>query len=365
MSTDETTPDLFSPYTLGRVQLANRIVMAPMTRSRATGNVPNELMATYYAQRSEAGLIVTEGTSPSPDGLGYPRIPGLFASGHVAGWKKTTEAVHAAGSRIFVQLMHTGRVGHPDNLPPGAKLVAPSALEWESKIWVDGKGQLAVPVAQELTPDEIEHAIEEHVRAAELAMEAGFDGVELHGANGYLIEQFLNTGANQRTDEWGGSVENRIRFAVEIARRAAARIGGDRIGIRVSPYSNGGGLRSPDDRVEDLHETLAREMAKLGLAYVHVVDHSSMGMPAVPASVKQKIRAAFGGTVILAGGNSLESATADLAAGRGDLFGFARAFIANPRLPSRLRAGLPLAQPDFATFYTPGSEGYTDYPLEG
>jgi N-ethylmaleimide reductase len=356
------TNSLFSPYTLGRIQLANRIVMSPMTRSRAIGSVPNELMATYYAQRAEAGLIITEGTSPSPNGLGYPRIPGLFNAEHVAGWKKTTDAVHAAGSRIFVQLMHTGRTGHPDNLPPGAKLVAPSALAWDSKIWVDGKGQVAVPTAHAMTAEEIERAIEEHAHAAELAIEAGFDGVELHGANGYLIEQFLNTAANQRTDEWGSSVDNRIRFAVEIAKRSAARIGGDRLGIRVSPYSNGGGLRSDDDHVEELHEKLAGELKRLGLAYMHVADHSSMGMPPVPASVKEKIRGAFGGTIILAGGNDRARAEAEFAAGRGDLFAFARAFIANPRLPTRLREGLPLAQPDFATFYTPDDKGYTDYP---
>lgn len=356
---------LFSPYKLGRITLANRIVMSPMTRSRAIGNVPNDLMAKYYAQRAEAGLIITEGTSPSPNGLGYARIPGLFNAEHVAGWKKTTDAVHAAGSHIFVQLMHTGRVAHPDNLPPGACVVGPSAIAWDGKMWVDGKGQIPVPTAHALTAAEIERAIEAYVHAAALAIDAGFDGVELHGANGYLIEQFLNTGANQRTDEWGGSIDNRIRFAVEIAKRTAARIGSDRLGIRVSPYSSGGGMRADDDHVEELHAKLAGELKKLGLAYMHVVDHSSMGMPPVPASVKQKIRDAFGGTVILAGGNDRARAEADLAAGHGDLFAFARAFIANPRLPTRLREGLPLAQPDFATFYTADEKGYTDYPLEG
>jgi N-ethylmaleimide reductase len=214
-----------------------------------------------------------------------------------------------------------------------------------------------------MTAEEIEQAIEEHARAAELAIEAGFDGVELHGANGYLIEQFLNTGVNQRADEWGGSVDNRIRFVVEIAKRVVARIGGNRLGIRVSPYSNGGGLRSNDDHVEELHEKLASEMKKLGLVHMHIVDHSSLGMPPVPQSVKDKIKSAFGGPIILAGGNDRASAEAALAAGRGDLFAFARAFIANPRLPTLLREGLPLAQPDFATFYTPDEKGYTDYQV--
>jgi N-ethylmaleimide reductase len=357
------TASLFAPYTLGRISLSNRIVMSPMTRSRAPGNVPNELMATYYAQRAEAGLIVAEGTSPSPDGLGYTRIPGLFNAAHVAGWKKTTEAVHAAGSRIFVQLMHTGRIGHPDNLPSGARVVGPSAVEWDSKIYVDEKGQLPVPTAHALTVEEIERTIEDYARSAELAMDAGFDGVELHGANGYLIEQFFNTAANHRTDEWGGSVGNRLRFALEIAKRAAARIGGDRLGIRVSPYSNGGGLRSDDENVDELHETLAGELKKLGFAYVHLVDHSSMGMPSVPATLKAKIREAFGGTIILAGGYDRARAEADLAAGHGDLIGFARPFIANPRLPTHLRDGLPLVAPDFATFFSSGEKGYTDYAL--
>jgi N-ethylmaleimide reductase len=353
---------LFSTYKLGRITLQNRIVMSPMTRSRALGNVPNALMAQYYAQRAEAGLIITEGTSPSPNGLGYARIPGLFTQEHVAGWRTTTDAVHAAGSRIFVQLMHVGRVAHPDNLPAGARMVAPSAIAWDGKMWVDGKGQLAVPVAHALTGEEIEQAIDEHVHAAALAIEAGFDGVELHGANGYLIEQFFNTAANQRTDAWGGSVANRIRFAVEIAKRVSARIGSDRLGIRVSPYSSNGGLLSADDQVEALHETLAHELHALGLAYMHVVDHASLGAPAVPASVKEKIRKAFRGTLILAGGYDRDRAQTDLDAGRGDLIAFGRPFIANPRLPTQLRERQPLAQPDFAAFYTQDAKGYTDYP---
>jgi N-ethylmaleimide reductase len=356
-------PDLFAAYQLGRLSLANRIVMSPMTRSRALGNVPNDLIATYYAQRAEAGLIITEGTSPSPDGLGYARIPGLFNAEHVAGWKKTTDAVHAAGSRIFVQLMHTGRVAHPGNLPAGARVVGPSAIPWEGKMWVDGQGQLPIPTAAELTAAEIERIIEDFVRAAELAIEAGFDGVELHGANGYLIEQFLNTAANQRTDEWGGSVANRVRFALEIARRTAARIGGDRLGIRLSPYSTNCGLRSDDEQVEEVYETLAAELGKRGLVYLHVVDHSSMGNPPVPDSVKDKIREAFGGTIILAGGYDRARAEADLAAKRGDLIAFARPFIANPRFPTRLRENLPLAPYDPAAFFSADEKGYTDYPL--
>lgn len=360
--TTETT--VFSSYKLGRITLANRVVMSPMTRSRAIGNVANELIATYYAQRSEAGLIITEGTAPSPNGLGYSRIPGLFNAEHVAGWKKVTDAVHAAGSRIFVQIMHTGRVAHPENLPTGARLLAPSAIAWEGKMWVDGKGQLPVPVAEAMTAEDVEQALDEFVHSADLAIEAGFDGVELHGANGYLIEQFLNTAANQRTDKWGGSVENRIRFPVELAKRIAARIGGDRLGIRVSPYGGANGLRGDDDQIETVYEALATELSKIGLVYMHLVDHAAMGSPPVPASVKEKIRKAFGGTLILAGGYDLARANEDLAAGRGDLIAFGRPFIANPRLVSRLRAGLPLAAPDFSAFFSPDAKGYTDYPLE-
>lgn len=359
-----TPTDLFSPFTLGRISLANRIVMSPMTRSRAPGNVPNALMAQYYSQRAEAGLIITEGTSPSPDGLGYSRIPGLFDAAQVAGWKLVTDAVHAAGSRMFVQLMHTGRVSHPDNQPQGARLLAPSAVAWSGKMWVDGKGECPIPTPEAMSTEDIERAIEEFAHAAELAIEAGFDGVELHGANGYLIEQFLNTAANQRTDEWGGSVANRARFALEVAKRVAGRIGADRVGIRVSPYSVNNGLRSDDDGVEELHEHLAGALGRLGLVYMHVVDHSAMGAPPVPASVKEKIRKAFGGTVILAGGFGLESAQAALSEGRGELIAFGRPFIANPRLPTKLRAGAPLAAPDFAKFFSGGPEGYTDYPVE-
>ena len=226
--------------------------MAPMTRSRAIGNVPGELQAAYYAQRAgDAGLIVTEGTSPSPNGLGYPRIPGLFDASHVRGWRLVTDAVHALGGHVFVQLMHTGRVGHEKNLPAGARVVAPSAVALpEQKIFVDALGaQAPLTPAIAMTDEEVEHTIEEYVHSAKLAIEAGFDGVELHGANGYLIEQFLNATSNHRDDAWGGSVEKRARFGFEIAKRTAAAIGSDRVGIRVSPYGTNGGMKA-DPEVE-------------------------------------------------------------------------------------------------------------------
>lgn len=351
---------LFSEKPFGRTQLKNRVVMAPLTRSRAIGNVPNDLMALYYSQRAEAGLIVTEGTSPSPNGLGYPRIPGLFNAEQVQGWKKITDAVHRQGSRIFVQLMHTGRVSHPANLPVGARVLAPSAVGLSGTMYTDAQGPQPLPVPEAMTEAEIEKTLEEFVSASRLAVEAGFDGVELHGANGYLIDQFLNAESNRRTDRWGGSVENRIRFAVELARRVAATIGPDRVGMRVSPYGAFNDMK-PDSETEALYERLAEELGKLGLVYIHIVDHSSMGAPEVKPSVKRKIRERFKGNVILSGGYDAARAEQDLAEGKGDLVAFGRAFISNPNLVTKLQGGAPLAPADPSTFYTPGEKGYTDY----
>jgi N-ethylmaleimide reductase len=352
---------LFTPLQLGPTLLKNRVVMSPMTRSRSIGNVPGEIVARYYAQRAGAGLIVTEGTSPSPNGLGYPRIPGLFNQAQVDGWKHVTSAVHAAGGRIFVQLMHTGRVGHPANLPAGARVLAPSAVGHTDTMWVDPDGPQPLPVPEAMTEADIEHAIEEYATSSRLAIEAGFDGVELHGANGYLIEQFLNTASNKRADAWGGSPANRIRFAVEVARRAAAKIGADRLGIRLSPHGVFNGMAS-DATTDEVFETLARALGAIGLAYVHVVDHSSMGAPPVGDAIKKKIHDAFGGKIILAGGYDRARAEADLEAGRGDLVAFGRPFLANPDLVTKLHENKELRAPDFSTFYTPGEKGYTDYP---
>ena len=355
---------LFTPYRLGRIVLRNRAVMSPMTRSRSLGNVPGELVATYYAQRAaDAGLIVTEGTSPSPNGLGYPRIPGLFSEAHVRGWRLVTEAVHARGGHVFVQLMHTGRVAHAKNLPPGARVLAPSAMELpDQKIWVDAlSAQAPLTPAIAMTEADIEQAIEEYVASAKLAIEAGFDGVELHGANGYLIEQFLNASSNHRTDAWGGSIERRARFGVEIAKRTAAAIGGDRLGIRMSPYGTNGGMKA-DPEVEESYPYFAAQMREAGLVYVHVADHSAMGAPPVSDTVKAAIRARFGGTIVLAGGYDLAKAEADLQARKGELVAFGRPYLSNPDYVARARSGRPLTPPDFATFYTPGPEGYTDYP---
>ncbi len=353
---------LFDPLSVRDVTLRNRIVMAPLTRSRAVqANTPNALMAEYYAQRASAGLIVTEGTSPSPNGLGYARIPGLFNAAQVDGWKRITDAVHARGGRIVVQLMHTGRVSQQANLPAGAKVLGPTALTLPGEVHTDAHGMQPYSPPKAMDAEDIAHAIGEYAEAARLAIEAGFDGVEMHAANGYLIEQFLNANVNTRRDEWGGSASARNRFALEVVRTAAQRIGAGRIGIRLSPY----GVFNATGAFEGLEAQyleLVRELSRLKLLYVHVLDHSAMGAPAVPGTFKRALRAAFDGPFILAGGFDAASAEAALQAGDADLIAFGRSMLANPDLVERMRRGAALNAPDMATFYTPGAAGYTDYP---
>ena len=352
---------IFEPFSLRGLELANRVVMSPLTRSRAVEhNTPNSLMATYYAQRATAGLIVTEGTSPSPNGLGYPRIPGLFNREHVAGWRLVTDAVHAQGGKIVVQLMHTGRVSHIDNLPAGATVMGPSSAVCPGEMQVDGKGPLPHTTPRAMTEDDIAATVQEYADAARLAIEAGFDGIELHAANGYLLEQFLNANINLRTDGYGVTAEGRNRFVLEVARAAVAAIGADRVGIRLSPYGvvNAAGAY---DGVDEQYIDLVAELSRLGLLYVHVLDHSAMGTPPVPAGIKAALRAAFDGPFIAAGGFDKASAEQALKGGQADLVAFGRPFIANPDLVERLHRDAPLNAPDPATFYTPGAKGYTDY----
>jgi N-ethylmaleimide reductase len=351
---------LFEKVKLGRIELSNRIVMAPLTRSRAPGNVPNDLMVQYYNQRATAGLIITEGTSPSPNGLGYTRIPGLFNQDQVEGWRQVTQGVHARQGYIFIQLMHTGRVSHPANLPPGASILAPSAVPLSGQMWTDAQGMQNYPLAREMTEADIKAAITEYAHSAELAIQAGFDGVELHGANGYLIEQFLNPSANHRTDSYGGSAEGRMRFALEVAQAVVNKIGGDRTGIRLSPYGvfNDTGAF---EGVDQFYGELAKKLSALGLAYIHVVDHSAMGAPAVSPEVKRLIRENFKGTYILSGGFDAEKAEHDLVENKGDLVAFGRPFISNPDLVEKMRTHATLKPADPNTFYTPGPQGYTDY----
>lgn len=352
---------LFSPTRLGAVDLKNRVVMAPMTRCRAVDNAAGELEAAYYSQRAGAGLIITEGTAPDADGLGYARQPGVFTEAQIVGWRKVTDAVHAAGGRIALQLMHGGRVAHPLNMAPGARILAPSALAAPGQQYTDAQGPQDFPVPEVMTEADIEVAIEGFAQAARNAMTAGFDAVELHGANGYLIEQFLNTATNQRTDQWGGSVENRVRFALRVAEATVAAIGADRVGIRLSPYGVFNGTQ-PDPDTDAVYGLLAKGLAKLGLAWLHQVDHAAMGAPPVPESVRQAFRQHFGERIILSGGYDKDRAEADLVEGKGLAVAFGRPFIANPNLPEALADGRELRQPDYGAFYTPGAKGYSDYP---
>lgn len=354
---------LFDRYTLGSLELANRVVMAPMTRSRAVeNNTPNPLMATYYAQRASAGLIVTEGVSPSPNGLGYARIPGLFSDAHVQGWKLVTDAVHAQGGKIFVQIMHTGRVTHVDNLPAGGKVVGPCAEVCPGDMWVDKTASMqAHSLPHALTESEIKGVVAEYAHAAKLAVQAGFDGIELHAANGYLMEQFLNPLVNKRTDGYGGSIDNRNRFVLEVADACVQAIGAQRVGIRISPQGVFNGTGSFDE-LEPQYLALTQKLSDLSLVYLHVVDHSAMGAPTVSADLKAKLRRAFNGTYIAVGGYNAETAEKALQAKEADLIAIGRPFISNPDLVERMKKGLALTPPDMSTFYTPGEKGYTDYP---
>jgi N-ethylmaleimide reductase len=352
---------LFAKTTLGSLSLKNHLVMAPMTRSRAIGNIPNELMAEYYAQRASAGLIITEGTSPSPNGLGYPRIPGIFSAAQVAGWKRITDVIHAKGAKMFIQFMHCGRVGHALNLPAGARILAPSAVRADGEMYTDAEGMKPHPTPQAMTEADIKTAIEEFVQAAKNAMAAGFDGIELHGANGYLLEQFIRPNSNQRTDRYGGSIENRARFVLEVSDAVIKAIGKDKVGIRLSPFGVFNDMPLYDAMEAD-YTYLAQQLNLRGLAYIHLVDHSSMGAPPVPASMKTALRNVFKGKLILSGGYDAARAESDLAAGKCDLVAVGKPFLANPDLVTRWKTGAALNAPDMNTFYTPGPKGYTDYP---
>lgn len=341
---------LFSETVLGPLKLQNRLVMSPLTRSRATDNIPNALMAQYYAQRASVGLIITEGTSPSPHGLGYPRIPGIFSAAQVAGWQHITDAVHAKGAKMFVQLMHCGRIGHPLNLPAGARLLAPGEM------YTDAEGLKPHPVPQAMTAADIKAAIAEYVQAAKNAMTAGFDGVELHSANGYLLEQFIRPNSNQRTDRYGGSIENRARFMLEVAEAVIGAIGKDRVGIRLSPFGVFNDMPLYEAMQAD-YTYLAQQLNARGLVYIHLVDHSPMGAPPAPDSMKASFRKTFTRALILSGGYDAARAESDLAAGKCDQIAVGRPILANPDLVTRWKTGAALNSPDMDTFYTRDPRG--------
>ena len=354
---------LFAPTKLGEIELNNRIVMAPMTRSRAIGNIPNKIMAEFYKQRSTAGLIITEGTSPSPNGLGYSRIPGCFSIEQVEGWKLVTTAVHRNGGKIFLQLMHTGRISHTLNLPEGAQIIAPSAIQANGQMWTDSKQMQDFPIPKAMDDDDILLTITEFAAAAQHAIDAGFDGVEVHGANGYLLEQFISPVSNVRTDKYGGSIENRCRFVLEVVTAVAESIGADKTGIRLSPYGVNGDMPHYPE-IDETYTYLSEELNKLGIVYLHLVDHSAMGAPEVPLEIKKVIRTRFKNTLILSGGYDFKRAEADVESGFADLIAFGRPFINNPDLVTRMEKKIPLSQVlKMDLFYTPGEEGYTDYPV--
>lgn len=350
---------LIMPFTEGALRLKNHVVMAPMTRSRALNNLPNALMATYYKQRSGAGLIVTEGTSPSPEGLGYPRIPGIFSEAQVEGWKAVTKGVHEGGAKIFVQLMHTGRIAHVANLPEGYQPVGLTTIKAAGEIFTDSAGmqEYSEPVA--LDAQGIANVINDFVKAAQNAVRAGFDGIELHGANGYLLEQSLNPHVNNRMDNYGGSIENRSRLTLEIAEKIASAIGPERVGLRISPYSSLSDMPAYDEA--EVHQTyayLSGELNRLGIAYIHLSDN-----PSIPQKTHQAIRSAFSNTLIYCNGLTAETAETKLQNGSADLVAFGRSFLSNPDFIRRIEKNAPLNEVDYMTLYTPGAQGYTDYPV--
>jgi N-ethylmaleimide reductase len=351
---------LFAPYRLGDLDLNNRLVMSPMTRSRALeGNVPHPLAPTYYAQRASAGLIVTEATQVSPQGVGYIRTPGIHSAEQVRGWRAVTDAVHRAGSKIFAQLWHVGRVSHPD-FHDGALPVAPSALPVEGEAFTtQGRTKLVTPRALEI--DELPGIVATFRAGAENAKAAGFDGVELHGANGYLLDQFLRDGSNRRTDAYGGSIENRARFPLEVVDAVTAVWDPQRVGYKVAPYFSGYSMS--DSHPLETFSFIASQLSKRGLLYLHVTE--PVNNPATPADSKRAtpiLRGKFKGALIANGGYDVHTAHAAIAHGEADLVAFGVPFLANPDLPVRYRSNAALNAPDQATFYAGEEKGYIDYP---
>ncbi|WP_024480987.1 alkene reductase [Cellulophaga baltica] len=352
---------LLETYQLGKITLKNRVVMAPMTRCRAINNIPNDLMKEYYAQRAGAGLIIAEGIAPSPNALGYARIPGIFNQDQIQGWKKITEAVHEQGSRIFAQFMHTGRASHPDNMPDDAVVLAPSAVYHKGAMWTDQHGNQPFPLAKEMTADDIQNTIEEFVQAAKNAITSGFDGVEIHAGTGFLIDEFINPHTNLRTDEYGGSLEGRMKFALEVTQKIANAIGKEKVGIRISPNGIYNDM-IPFEGTDEAFLYLATSLKDMGIAYLHMVDHEAMGAPHVSSTLKEKVKNAFGGTYIASGGFNGETAEHAINNEHGDLVAFGRPFIANPDLVERIRDGKDFAISDPQTHYSATEVGFTDYP---
>ncbi len=355
-------PTLFSPLQLGAVHVPNRIFMAPLTRCRAEpSNVPGEMNAEYYEQRASAGLIITEATSVTPRGFGYPNTPGVFTDAQVAGWKKVTSAVHAAGGRIFLQLWHVGRISHPSFQPDGGLPEAPSAIKPKGQIFTGTEmADYVTPRALELS--EIPRIIAEYVHGAECAKAAGFDGVEIHNANGYLLDQFLRDGTNQRTDIYGGSVANRARLTLEVTEAVVGVWGADRVGIRFSPSGVFNDMHDSNPLATFSH--VLKELAPMNLAYAHITEVTAQDIAhgATAGVGPRELRASYPGNIVTAGGFTQESGNQALAEGWADAIAFGTSFLANPDLPARFTQNAALNTPDEATFYASGTTGYTDYP---
>ena len=357
---------LFSPLTLGNQELNNRIVMAPMTRSRTQqpGDIPTASMAEYYSQRASAGLIISEATQISPQGQGYSFTPGIYSRAQIQGWKQVTDKVHQAGGRIFLQLWHVGRMSHPSFHADG-KPVAPSALAPDAQVWIvdeNGNGHMQdCPIPRALTIDEITAIINDYRQAALNAMEAGFDGVEIHGANGYLIDQFLRRSSNHRTDQYGGTQHKRIRFALNIVNAVTQAIGADKVGIRLAPFIMQRGMH--DEEAPQTILLAAQEFEKMKLAYIHLAEADWDDAPVVSEGFRLALRQCYSGRIIVAGHYTAEKARRILQKNFADLVAFGRPFIANPDLPERLRYQWPLSTiRDTATLFGGNHTGYTDYP---
>jgi len=355
-----TNKTLFEPYVLGSLTLSNRIVMAPLTRNRAGGGfVPGDLAAEYYAQRASAGLIISEATQISQQGQGYQDTPGIYTQAQIDGWRKVTDAVHAKGGHIFLQLWHVGRVSHVDLQPKGLAPVAPSAVRAQTKTFVNNSFvEVSEPRALEL--GEIAGIVDDFRRGAANAIAAGFDGVEVHGANGYLLDQFSKDGANTRTDAYGGSIENRARLTLEVTAAVAEEVGANRTGIRISPVSPANGVSATDPQAQ--FNYIVEKLDELGIAYLHVVEGATGGPRDIASFDFEALRRKFKNTYLANNGYDLDLATARLKQGLADLFAFGRPFIANPDLVERLKIGAPLASLNPAALYGGGSAGYTDYP---
>jgi N-ethylmaleimide reductase len=355
---------LFEPYRLGAVTLSNRTVMAPLTRNRAlAGLVPNPLAAEYYGQRASAGLLITEASQISQQGQGYQDTPGIYSKEQIAGWRKVTDRVHSEGGHIYLQLWHVGRISHTDLQPDNGKPVAPSAIRAKGKTFVGGTfADVSEPRALELA--EIPGIIDSFRQGAANAIAAGFDGVEIHGANGYLLDQFAKDGTNKRTDAYGGSIENRAKLMLEVSKAVVAEVGAERTGIRLSPVTPANDIS--DSNPQPLFDHITDQLNALKLVYIHVIEGATGGPRDIAPFDYASLRNRFKGTYIANNGYTLELANKVLAANEADLIAFGKPFISNPDLVERLKKGAPLTEPDKATFYGGGAKGYTDYPfLEG